>query len=298
LVGESESSSVDSEYSGEESSGEEGSFEESEGEEEGEESESSEEGEERESSEDEEEKNSRESKFKICKRFVQRLQELQEEDATKEGYDREKVIERLRTASIERIGCDGRLQHQTRLLREFTAFGQHDGKFCVVSTDPENNAHYLAHILPIVLKATGVKVFATESMIDVSTGQFGSTKPWASGFRVVLGLCIQPGWYSSIGCLCKQKRLNFLWGVKHLKSNVLFFVGSECVQNFYNHVKSMKQDFAKASRIELAPGAPIPPFLQNLQRFNADGSVKTAATQISLIQRPKRRCPILKKSFA
>ena len=97
----------------------------------------------------------------------------------------------------------------------------------VVSIDQERIHNYRQHLLPLLLSATGTTVVAEVG----DDGKFLS-EPWLTGFKPFMRLNFTKGCYGSVGCFCRKKRLRKLYGVTHINSGVVFFVGDTCVANF------------------------------------------------------------------
>lgn len=100
--------------------------------------------------------------------------------------------------------------------------------FYVVSTDKLRNHNYARHLLPLILSIFGVHI--TADLDDDRT--FGDIPPWASGFERYAKIQFPKGCFGSVGCLCRQKHLGNLYGVRHQRSGVVVFVGSSCIVNF------------------------------------------------------------------
>ena len=66
----------------------------------------------------------------------------------------------------------------------------------------------------------------------ISTSKEDELKPYITGFETYIRYKLSKGERSCIGCFCRQKRLNSLYGVLHVKSGVVFMVGSSCVIPF------------------------------------------------------------------
>ena len=128
----------------------------------------------------------------------------------------------------------------------------------VVSIDPLKMQNYRNHLLPLLLAATGVKVVA-----EVEDGKF-LTEPYLTGFVQFRRICFGKGCYGSVGCFCRQKELGTLWGVRHNKSGVVFFVGSSCVCNFNQRVDD-------AWKTENVPN--MPSYLDTVHEVGLDGLV-------------------------
>lgn len=127
----------------------------------------------------------------------------------------------------------------------------------VVSIDPLSEQNYKHNLLPLLLPTTGVHVVA-----DVEDGEL-LAPPYMTGFVAHEQLKFPKGKYGSIGCFCRQKNLRNLYGVRHRKSGIVFFVGCDCCGNFNQDTSEQKFPMTDLES--------MPPYLKNVHQLALDG---------------------------
>ena len=150
----------------------------------------------------------------------------QAKDATPEGYGRARVlynihehIKAVQPPLIALCNVDDRAAHDVDIDVQ--------SRPVVISMDKRTDATFEKHLMPLLLSITGVEVIA-----DICGVEEELAPAWLSGFKQFFKLSFPVGHWGTIGCFCCQKHLRNLYAVSHARSDILFMVGSSCVDRF------------------------------------------------------------------